>query len=95
VVVFDFLTGELKYQKNSLKNKIESVAVNEDILSQKKLILQKKPIMGNGFILFVDSVPQRIGIDYEVNNNEIIWEGLALDGFIETGDDLTIVYNYF
>lgn len=95
MVVFDFLTGELKYQKNSLKNKIESVAVNEDILSQKKLILQKKPIMGNGFILFVDSVPQRIGIDYEVNNNEIIWEGLALDGFIETGDDLTIVYNYF
>lgn len=95
MVVFDFLTGEIKYQKNSLKNKIESITINETILSEKRLNLEKKPVMGNGFVLFLDTVPQRLGIDYEVENNRIIWEGLALDGFVEAGDSLTIIYNYF
>lgn len=95
MVVFDFLTGELKYQRANLKNRVETIPIQQDFVDNKRLTLKNTPYADNGFVLFVDSVPQRIGIDYEIDGKDIVWEGLGLDGFIDSSDTVTVIYNYF
>ena len=43
----------------------------------------------------MDGAPLQFGVDYSVDAglNRVTWNGLALDGVIETGDVLRIIYN--
>lgn len=71
----------------------ERVQITEQHLEDGFLTLQKIPLEPDD----VDLVPQGgirqiNGIDYIVEGNKIRWEGLGLDGFLETSDVLIIEY---
>ena len=62
-------------------------------LSNKQITLNSIPPFPNEVELeFVGGITQLNGIDYEVTNNILHWNGLGLDNFIEENDTLIIHY---
>lgn len=62
-------------------------------LSNKQITLDSIPPFPNEVELeFVGGITQLNGIDYEVTNNILHWNGLGLDNFIEENDTLIIHY---
>ena len=62
-------------------------------LSNKQITLNSIPPFPNEVELeFVGGITQLNGIDYEVTNNILHWNGLGLDNFIEENDILIIHY---
>lgn len=63
-------------------------------------VIDKKITLSNSSInpsktefSFINGTTQLLGIDYEfASPNEISWDGLGLDGFIESGDVILIEY---
>jgi hypothetical protein len=67
---------------------------SEDI-AEKRIVLSFIPEFPERIKLTPDGGPLQVyGVDYIiVNRNEITWEGLGLDGFLET--DEVVFINYF
>lgn len=62
-------------------------------ISQKKITLSKTPLYPSSLKFIPDGgIEQRINIDYVVSTNEIIWNGLTLDGFLEEGEIVRVTY---
>ena len=62
-------------------------------LSNKEITLNSIPPFPSEVELeFVGGITQLNGIDYQITNNVLHWEGLGLDNFIEENDILIIHY---
>lgn len=82
------------------KNKKQYRTINDNItlttqsVADKKVTLMNLPAFPDSVILNLEGgTLQRYGIDYVVNGQELTWNGLSLDGFLETGDKLIIYYD--
>lgn len=57
------------------------------------ITLPGAPTVPTEVLCFVaGDTPQRIGIDFAIAGAILSWTGLALDGVLETGDTLQMVY---
>lgn len=73
--------------------KSETVTLTEAHVLEKKFALSFTPKAREAVRFVPDGGPeQRLGIDYEVTGNEILWNGLTLDGFLEIGETIRVVY---
>lgn len=62
-------------------------------ISAKKVVLSHAPLFPEGVLFLPDGgITQRYGVDFTVVSNEIRWNGLELDGFLEEGEIINIVY---
>jgi hypothetical protein len=82
------------------KNKKEYRTINDNIIlttqtvADKKVTLTNLPAFPDSLILNLEGgTLQRYGIDYTVNGQELSWNGLSLDGFLEPDDKLIIYYD--
>jgi hypothetical protein len=70
------------------------VTISEQDILDKKITLQNSSTNTiKTMFHFINGTTQLLGIDYQfISPNEISWDGLGLDGFIEAGDVILIVY---
>lgn len=89
----DFDTEWLSQDELSQKWKSEAITLTEAHVLEKKFTLSFTPKAREAVRFVPDGGPeQRLGVDYEVQNNEILWNGLTLDGFLEIGETIRVVY---
>jgi hypothetical protein len=63
-------------------------------IANKKVTLALTPVSAASVRFLPDGgIEQRISVDYDLNSNDIIWNGLELDGFLEVGDVIRIYYS--
>jgi hypothetical protein len=56
--------------------------------------LSTTPVTPNATILLVASGPNQFyGVDFTVSGNQLSWTGLALNGILASGDQLTVIHN--
>lgn len=74
----------------------EIVTVNEEMLASKKIQLTKAPNLSYSVTISPrDGIPQFVNQDFEVVNNfELSWNNLGLDGLLIVGDVLQVDYYY-
>lgn len=71
----------------------QSFTLTSQDIFDKKITLSHIPANNSVFLIPDGGAPQRIGIDFDVvNSNEISWNGLRLDGFLEEGETIYITY---
>lgn len=71
----------------------ENVTIAQDHLDNKRIVLLKAPVNPESVtFLFQSGIHQINGLDFSVIGNEVTWDGLGLDGFIEIGDVVIIQY---
>lgn len=62
-------------------------------MTDKKVTLSSMPANNNITLVPEGGFAQAIGVHYEViNQNEVSWNGLGLDGFLEEGEQIYITY---
>lgn len=44
-------------------------------------------------LIVIGGIEQQYGIDFSVSGNQLSWAILALDGVLETGDNIVIIYD--
>ena len=72
---------------------IEDFVLDASAISSKKITLASLPKDNEGIrFIPLGGLDQRLGIDYNVTSSDIIWNGLTLDGFLEVGDNIRIIY---
>lgn len=60
----------------------------------KQLTLSATPTTANFTVLEIAGAPSQFyGDDFVVTGDTLSWAGLGLDGILDTGDRLTIIYN--
>lgn len=71
----------------------QSITVSITNVTQKKVSLSDTPLFpSNVTLLIMGGIHQLNGTDFEVVGNEVRWNSLGLDGFIEENDVLLIQY---
>ena len=76
------------YQKKQIE-----IAITQQMVDNKKVILPStSPDNSSVTLTFYAGIQQNNGTDFEVIGNELKWDGLGLDGFIESGDLIIIQY---
>ena len=71
---------------------IYNVTITNQMITDKQLSLPAIPLYpGQVTLEFFCGTQQINGIDFQVQNNEVNWNSLGLDGFIEE-DDVVIIY---
>jgi hypothetical protein len=74
--------------------KKEKIVVTADMLVQKYLELQHTPTTEASIELTPAGGPmQIIGLDYLVSGNILSWDNMGLDGVLEAGDMIVILYD--
>jgi len=72
---------------------VETRVLTTQEITDKKLTLNTTPLTPSNILLTPEGgIPQRYGIDFTVSGNELSWNGLGLDGFLASGEYITIVY---
>jgi hypothetical protein len=72
---------------------VQHFTVDAAMLLTKKVVLSKTPIDPELAILAVRGGPSQFyADDYTVVGNEVRWNGLGLDGLLEVGDRLRVLY---
>jgi hypothetical protein len=72
---------------------VDNVTLTQENLDDKKVLLTSSPaVPGAVTLLPIGGIPQVNGIDFEVVGNELSWDGLGLDNFLELGEQLIIQY---
>lgn len=72
---------------------VDNVTLTQQNLDDKKVLLSSSPAVPNAVTLLpIGGIPQVNGIDFEVVGNELSWDGLGLDNFLELGEQLIIQY---
>jgi hypothetical protein len=72
---------------------VEKITLTQSNLDDKKVVLSSTPLYPEAVTLVpVGGIPQENGIDFEVVGNEISWNGLGLDNFLELNEKLIIQY---
>ena len=89
----DFDTEWISQDALSQEWKSEAITLTEAHVLEKKFALSFIPKAPESVRFVPDGGPeQRLGVDYQVLNSEIIWDGLTLDGFLEVGETIRVVY---
>jgi hypothetical protein len=71
----------------------ETITINQSHLDNKKIVLSQSPVYPNSVtVIPMGGIPQLNGTDFSVSSNELSWDGLGLDGFIDLGDKIVIQY---
>jgi len=71
----------------------DNVTLSQQNLDEKKVSLSSAPAgPGAVTLLPIGGIPQVNGIEFEVVRNELSWNGLGLDNFLELGEQLIIQY---
>lgn len=71
----------------------EDVILTAQQIADRKITLSKTPAFPEALTFVPDGgVAQRYVEDYIVVGNEIRWDGLGLDGFLEEGEGIRITY---
>lgn len=79
-----------------IKTKTETIILSADNIANKKFLLENQPISVDTTIFLPEGgITQRPIIDYNLDINYVIWEGLGLDGFLEEGEVVRFTYYYF
>lgn len=69
------------------------ITITEDMATSKQLSLQMVPVDADSVQLTPVGGPlQILDIDFSVSGANISWDGLGLDGFLESGDQVQIFY---
>ena len=72
---------------------VDNVTLTQENLDDKKVLLSSSPsVPGAVTLLPIGGIPQVNGIDFEVVGNELSWDSLGLDNFLELGEQLIIQY---
>lgn len=72
---------------------VDNVILSQQNIDEKKVSLSSAPaVPGAVTLLPVGGIPQVNGIDFEVVGNELSWDGLGLDNFLELGEQIIIQY---
>lgn len=72
---------------------VDNVTLSQQNIDEKKVSLSNVPaVPGAVTLLPIGGIPQVNGIDFEVVGNELSWNGLGLDNFLELGEQLIIQY---
>jgi hypothetical protein len=78
---------------SGLQPKQDVITLSSGDISAKKVVLSATPSFTNIFLQPEGGIPQVYGEDFIlINGNEISWDGLGLDGFLEAGERLFISY---
>lgn len=76
-----------------VENKSYTITLLESDIQNKKVILDPAPLYpANVNLIPYGGIPQANGIDFEVVGNELTWNGLGLDNFLEAGEKLIVQY---
>lgn len=74
-------------------NAHQIVTISESHLIEKKISLASVPEFSETVMVFpYGGISQRYGVDYVVSGNELNWNGLGLDNFLEVNDVLVVRY---
>lgn len=72
---------------------IEVITLSTQNILEKKVKLQITPRVSGSTLVTPSGGPlQRYGVDYFVNGDELIWDGMGLDGVLEVNDFLICQY---
>lgn len=72
---------------------VDKILLDQQSIDDKKVSLSSSPsVQGAVTLIPVGGIPQVNGIDFEVIGNELSWDGLGLDNFLEIGEQLIIQY---
>ena len=89
----DFDTEWVSQDSLSQDWQTEAFTLTENHILEKKIALQYPPKSAQAVRFLPDGGPeQRLGVDYIVSGSEIIWNGLTLDGFLEIGETIRVIY---
>lgn len=89
----DFDTEWISQDSLSQDWQTEAFTLTQADILQKKITLQYLPKSSQAVRFVPDGGPeQRLGVDYIVTGSEIIWNGLTLDGFLEIGETIRVIY---
>jgi hypothetical protein len=79
--------------KKEYKTVTETKILTTLEVADKKIILSNIPSFPETTMLsLAGGTLQRYGVDYVVINQDLSWDGLELDNFLEPGDELRIYY---
>jgi hypothetical protein len=79
---------------SSGSQQVDLFTLNGTDISNKSITLSMTPSTPNETILLVAQAPNMFyGVDFTVSTNQLSWSGLALDGILSSGDNLTVSYN--
>lgn len=76
----------------SVTSHTEYIKLTNFHIENKRVQLPEIPLNNNIILTPSGGIPQIMGVDFILNSNLIIWEGLGLDGFLEVDDYLIIQY---
>jgi hypothetical protein len=89
----DFDTEWISQASISQDWQTEAFTLTQADILEKKIALQHLPKSAQAVRFVPDGGPeQRLGVDYIVTGSEIIWNGLSLDGFLEVGETIRVIY---
>ena len=78
---------------NSISQRVDKFTLSSTDITNKFVTLSHTPaIPGETILLVENAVNMFYGIDFTVTGNELGWSGLALDGILSSGDNLTATY---
>lgn len=71
----------------------QSFTLTAQDITDKKVTLNQIPANNSISLMPDGGASQRIGVDFDVvNSNEVSWNGLGLDGFLEEGETIYVTY---
>lgn len=84
----------LDTSQSLLISKTEYLTLIESNVTSKKVKLGGVPV-SDIFLSIYGGVPAWFGDDFTVTNDELIWDGLGLDGLVTAGDRFIVSYNKY
>lgn len=74
--------------------RVEKFTLNAGDITAKSITLARTPVSASKTILIViGGAEQDYGVDYTVSGAILDWDGLALDGILESGDKIIVLYS--
>lgn len=73
---------------------VNKITLNAGQIAAKSVTLTNSPVTPSlTRLVVIGGVEQDYGLDFTVSGSTLSWTGLTLDGVLEVGDKLVIVYN--
>lgn len=73
---------------------VERFTLDATMITNKSVTLSATPANNTSTVLHVQGAPhQDYGTDFSVTGTTLSWNGLGLDGLLEVGDRLTVIYD--
>lgn len=95
MVEYDLATALTELGISAAGTITETITLNSQNIQHKYLTLSLTPIVAEESRLVVaGGIEQRYGYDFEILGKVLQWNGLGLDGLLQSGDTLIITYAY-